>query len=116
MNKPYESKNTPAFDECHPGYVPSRAIFLVKSMMVAVSCYPFVDLVSAAPPEGNAIKFGPGRINFFSRIQSTTPEELTIGAFAITAMWTSSYCVLQCVYNMLSIVTVSSGLSLVKSS
>ena len=115
MNKPYESKNTPAFDERHPDYVPSRAIFLVKAVMIAISCYLFVDLVSAAPPEGNAIKFWPGRINFFSRIQSTTPEELTIRAFATMAMWTSSYCVLQCVYNTLPIIAVGSGLSPVKS-
>ena len=107
-------KITLAFDERRPIYVPSRAIFLVKAVMIAVSCY-FVDLVSAAPPEGNAIKFRPGRINFFNQIQSTTPEVLTIRAFATMAMWTGSYCVLQCIYNMLSIIAVGSGLSPVKS-
>lgn len=83
--------------------------------MIAISCYLFVDLVSAAPPESNAIKFWPGRINFFSRIQSTTPEEFTIRDFATMAMWTSSYCVLQCVYNTLPIIAVIPSLSPVKS-
>jgi hypothetical protein len=86
VNKPYESKNTPAFDEHHPDYVPSLATFLVKAAMITISCYLFVDLVSAAPPEGNAIKFWPGRINFFSQIQSTTLEELTIRAFTTIAI------------------------------
>jgi len=84
-------------------------------VIIAISCYLFVDLVSAAPPEGNAIKFWPGRINFFSRIQSTTPGGLTVRAFATMAMWASSYCVLQCVYDTLPIIAVGSGLSPVKS-
>ncbi|OCL14832.1 putative toxin biosynthesis protein [Glonium stellatum] len=115
VNKPYESRNTPTFDEHRPGYVPCRANFLIKSAIIAGSCYLFVDLVSAAPPENNATRFGPGHVSIFGRIQDVTLQELTIRAFSTMTMWISSYCVLQCIYNAMSIVAVGSSLSPVKS-
>ncbi|TVY43262.1 Acetyltransferase, partial [Lachnellula subtilissima] len=112
LNKPFEVKNTPYFSDKDHGYVPSRAKFLVWTILRFVACYLVLDLIESQPAPPNADEvFALRSIPVFRRLGEISIEEVFIHTIVSFVFWVMVYAILGCLYSSVAIIAVGSGLS-----
>ena len=106
----YAVKNIPPFSTSDPTWIPSRAEFLRRHIIIAVIGYLIADLPSIMPPIDPQLA---AQMNqpVFSRLLHISLEE-AITRFALTALsWTFGMATLSYFHSSLAILFVGFGLS-----
>ncbi|TVY44431.1 Acetyltransferase [Lachnellula occidentalis] len=112
VDKPFEVKNTPYFSAKDHDYVPSRANFLVWTVVRFVACYLVLDLVESQPAAPNAGEmFASSSIPIFRRLGEISIEEVFIRIIVCFVFWVMVYSILTCMYSFIAFFAVGSGFS-----
>lgn len=114
---PWQAKNVPPFDKQRPGWVPSRAQFLVKNFIGSVICILLLDVIGLAGRDTsqNHALFDEHFVPILTRLSEVSVQEVVIRIMtsAITAI--STYLFFQAVYSGSAVVMVGLGLNEVAS-
>ena len=116
VDTPWEVRSVPAFSEEHPGWVPSRARFVLTSSATALVCFVLLDAIRllAAPPEVNAVLFAPERVAFFSRLGDVSLEEVVVRYISAGMYGVVTFLFFQGVYCGMGAIMVGLGVSEVR--
>jgi hypothetical protein len=103
-NSPWAIKNIPPFSWRQPEYVPSRTRFVLQRLSIAAATYTVVTILSSG--EADAIElqrmFSRDNVPFFSRMAEVTLEEIIQRVMVTLTVWTTTYCILTTIYNVIS--------------
>ena len=84
VNTRHEARNTPAFKDSDPSWVPSKPAFLARESAVALLCYFLLDLMAQRPPAPNAPQlFDEALVPVFRRLSEVTLPQLRLRALSI---------------------------------
>jgi hypothetical protein len=110
VGTPYAVKNIPPFSTSNPTWIPSRAAFLRRHIIIAVIGYLVADIPSIMPPIDPQLA-AQMSLPVFSRLLHISFEE-AITRFTLTALsWVAGMATLSYFHSSLAILFVGSRLS-----
>lgn len=124
INTAHQAPKTPPYSTHNPTYIPTRASFLARKLLILAISYLITDiLVQQGQPELNAVHFADAQIPLFTRLftrlftpnhdphDSISAKELLLRVISSLAFWSGGYFVIQLIYGTLQLLTVALGLS-----
>ena len=111
----FEVKGIPSFSYEDPYYMPSKRKFLSQKIILLLSCYLILDLLTfASQPEQNPILYQESRISW-RHFENLSIEQLIIRSTSTLGFWVSLYCVIQFYMGTVAFACVALNLNDVKS-
>lgn len=106
-------KNTPPFSSDNPNYIPSRAAFLYRKVIIIIICFLILDLASQGtqPLEHNAVFFSAETVPIFTGNGDNLKFEKIISRLlTVLAYWVCAYAVIITYNSITSFVLVALGI------
>lgn len=104
----FSVKNIPPFSRSDPGYIPSKAEFLLRNMLKCLFYIHILRLSSRfGNPDENPILFSSDRIPFLTRLGSVTRSEMSTRVLGVLAYWTVQYMVIDVLYSVHAVLAVA---------
>ena len=101
-------KNIPPFSRRDPGYIPSKAEFLLRSLLKCLIYVLILHLSShLGNPDENPILFSSDRIPFFRRLRNVSASEMSTRILGVLGYWTVQYMVIEVLYSVLAILAIA---------
>ena len=105
-------KNIPPFSRKDPKYVLSKGEFFRQIVIKLIIYILILDLTTLAPHDDKKIiTFSSDRIPFFTRLSTTSPEEIFARTLSVIAYWSISYVMIDTLYCVLALIAVLSGVT-----
>lgn len=101
----WEIKNVPHFDEERPDYVPSRGAFVLVHTAAVLTCYYLHNFAASATFRLDPQLLDASHIPLLARISELTTRELRTRVISTLGYWTVQYCMMQFFYSASALVS-----------
>jgi hypothetical protein len=109
-------RNIPPFSKNDPGHVPLKVAFISGELLKLIACLLFLISLDHVPKDPETQRFFSSEyVALFSRLESITRSEGVMRSASVLGYWTSQYVVIQAVYSVFAILTVTLGVCSVAS-
>ena len=103
---PWEVKGIPHFSNSDPEWVPSLTSFILWRLAIIFGCFVVHNYVVRVRMALDQDFLQPSRIPFLTRMGEVTRDELWTRMVVTISFWTTSYCILQVLFNVPAIIAV----------
>lgn len=99
IGTPREAKNTPELPES----APSRSSMIGKHLIIAMSCFVALDLISSAPQPDPQVAMAARKHHIFGRNDVVNVDELSFRAAATLGFWVGTFLGINAMYSCLAV-------------
>ena len=111
----FEVSGVPRFFAKDPSYVPSKNTFLRQKALLLLSCYLVLDaLTFSSQPDQNQLLYDDSEVSL-ALAKNRSAEKIIVRSASTLGFWVSLYCVIQLYMGSVAVLSVSLGLSDVRS-